>query len=70
MDYVKIVLIHNSHIKTFLDNENHLFFNGLLCCNIDPKFSKNSNNDRSIMHIYEGGFITLSPLSHENYIKK
>jgi len=70
LDYVKIVLTHNSHIKTPLDDENNSFFNGLLCCNINPQFSKNSNNDSIILHIHGGGFITLSPLSHENYTRK
>lgn len=70
LDYVKIILTHNSHIKTNIEENSNSFFNGLLCCNLNTQFSKNSSNDSIILHIHGGGFITLSPLSHENYTRK
>ena len=70
LNYVKIVLIHNSFIKTLIHDENNSLLDGLLCCNNNLEYHKNMTKDSIIVHIHGGGFITLSPLSHENYTRK
>ena len=68
-NYVKVILLHNSYIKTNLPEEKDSILDKFLCCNV----SRNDNNiskNTIILHIHGGGFITLSPLSHENYTRK
>ena len=69
LNYIKIVLMHNNYLKTTIEEDNS-FFNNILCCNINPKSYNNMTKDSIIFHIHGGGFITLSPLSHENYTRK
>lgn len=70
LNYIKVVLLHNSYMKTSISEENKSFLNDILCCNSSNKYIKNINKDSIILHIHGGGFITLSPLSHENYTRK
>jgi hormone-sensitive lipase len=66
LNYIKIILIHNSFIKTSLHEKKISFF----CCNCDTQIQKNNTKNSIIVHVHGGGFITLSPLSHENYTRK
>ena len=69
-NYIKLTLIHNSFIKTSFNEENNSFLDNLICCNGNYKYYKNTTKESIILHIHGGGFITLSPLSHENYTRK
>ena len=68
-NYIKLTLLHNSFIKTLFNDEKS-FFKKFLCCDANKQFYKNKTKDSIIIHIHGGGFITLSPLSHENYTRK
>ena len=68
LNYIKIILIHNSYLKTSISSENNSFLDNILCCNNTQYI--NNTKDSLILHIHGGGFITLSPLSHENYTRK
>ena len=70
LNYVKIVLIHNSYLRTSINERNNSILDNILCCNKDPELYKNNTKNSLILHIHGGGFITLSPLSHENYTRK
>ena len=70
INYVKIVLIHNSYFKTSIIERNNSILDNILCCNKYPELYKNNTKNSLILHIHGGGFITLSPLSHENYTRK
>ena len=70
LNYIKTILIHNSSFKTNLPDENDSFLDKLFCCNSNPRHNHNISKDSIILHIHGGGFITLSPLSHENYTRK
>ena len=69
-NYIKTILIHNSFIKTNLPEENDSFFVKYLCCSSNRRNNRDISKNSIILHIHGGGFITLSPLSHENYIRK
>ena len=69
-NYIKAILIHNSFIKTNLPEENDSFFVKYLCCSSIRRNNRDISKNSIILHIHGGGFITLSPLSHENYIRK
>ena len=66
LNYIKIILIHNSLITTSISEDNNV----CLCCNCGNQFHKNITKNSIIVHVHGGGFITLSPLSHENYTRK
>ena len=68
-NYIKLTLLHNSFIKTLFNDEKS-FYKRFLCCDANKQFYKNKTKDSIILHIHGGGFITLSPLSHENYTRK
>ena len=70
LNYIKVILIHNSFIKLNLPEEKDSFLNKLLCCVSSHHNSNDVSKQSIILHIHGGGFITLSPLSHENYIRE
>ena len=70
LNYIKVILIHNSYIKLNLPEENNSFLNRLLCCVSSHHNANDVSKQSIILHIHGGGFITLSPLSHENYIRE
>ena len=70
LNYIKVILLHNSFIKINLPPENDSFFDKFLCCS-SSRFTNNDISKNSIIfHIHGGGFITLSPICHENYLRK
>ena len=70
LNYIKVTLLHNSFIKINLPPENDSFFDKFLCCSAS-RFTNNDISKNSIIfHIHGGGFITLSPICHENYLRK
>ena len=69
-NYVKVILLHNSHIKTNLPEGKDSILEKFLCCNTSNRTKKDISKNSIILHIHGGGFITLSPLHHENYIRK
>ena len=70
LNFVKTILIHNSYIKVNLPEEKDSFLNKLLCCVSSHHNANDVSKQSIIFHIHGGGFITLSPLSHENYIRQ
>ena len=70
LNYIKAILIHNSFIKLNLPEEKESFVNKFLCCSSNKNNAKEVSKQSIILHIHGGGFITLSPLSHENYLRK
>lgn len=64
--YVKVKLIHNSEVK--LMNEDTKSFSLFSCC--IPKKIENSNRNSLIIHVHGGGFVAMSPTSHETYTRK
>ena len=70
LNYIKVILIHNSFLKLNLPEEKDSFLNKLLCCVSSHHNSNDVSKQSIILHIHGGGFITLSPLSHENYIRE
>ena len=70
LNYIKAILIHTSFIKLNLPEEKESFVNKFLCCSSNKNNAKEVSKQSIILHIHGGGFITLSPLSHENYLRK
>ena len=70
LNYIKVILIHKSFIKLNLPEEKDSFLNKLLCCVSSHHNSNDVSKQSIILHIHGGGFITLSPLSHENYTRE
>ena len=70
LNYIKVILLHNSYIKINLPEENDSILDKFLCCNVSHRTKNDISKNSIILHIHGGGFITLSPLYHENYIRK
>ena len=68
LDYIKVVLIHNKEMKTVLKNNS--IIDEFLCCRVNIAGMKNKTKDSIIFQVHGGGFITLSPVTHENYTRK
>lgn len=64
--YVKIKVIHTSEIH--LIDEEPSFLDYLNCCSLTNKV--NETRDSIIIHIHGGGFVAMSPSSHESYTRK
>jgi acetyl esterase/lipase len=62
-DYVKIKLLSQ---RQFFIPQYKNFWSCFTCC----VSTKNFNRDSLIIHIHGGGFIAMSPSSHENYTRK
>ena len=62
--YIKVKLLHNENIRIPTRNPISNFVN--TCCS--PNII--NNRDSIIMHVHGGGFVAMSPSSHENYTRK
>lgn len=62
--YVKIKLLHKDNLRIPTKNSLKNFINS--CCKPDIINNRNS----IIMHVHGGGFVAMSPSSHENYTRK
>ena len=70
LNYIKVILLHNSYIKINLPEKDESILDKLLCCSASQCTKKDISKNSIILHVHGGGFITLSPLFHENYIRK
>ena len=70
LNYIKVILLHNSYIRINLPLEKDSFLNKFLCCSSSRYTNYDISKNSIILHIHGGGFITLSPIYHENYLRK
>ena len=70
INYIKVILLHNSYIRINLPLEKDSILNKFLCCSSSRYTNYDISKNSIILHIHGGGFITLSPIYHENYLRK
>ena len=70
LNYIKVILLHNSYIRINLPLEKDSILNKFLCCSSSRYTNYDISKNSIILHIHGGGFITLSPIYHENYLRK
>ena len=70
LNYIKVILLHNSYIRINLPLEKNSFLDKFLCCSSSRYTNYDISKNSIILHIHGGGFITLSPIYHENYLRK
>ena len=70
LNYIKVILLHNSYIRINLPLEKDSFLDKFLCCSSSRYTNYDISKNSIILHIHGGGFITLSPIYHENYLRK
>ena len=64
--YIKVKVLHNSNL--YLINDQLSFIDYLNCCSLKNK--QNQTRNSIIIHIHGGGFVAMSPSSHECYTRK
>ena len=64
--YIKVKVLHNSNL--YLINDQPSFLDYLNCCSLNYK--RNETKNSIIIHIHGGGFVAMSPSSHEGYTRK
>jgi hormone-sensitive lipase len=64
--YIKVKVLHNSNL--YLINDQPSFLDYLNCCSLKNK--NNETRNSIIIHIHGGGFVAMSPSSHEGYTRK
>ena len=64
--YIKVKVLHNSNL--YLVNDQPSFLDYLNCCSLNYK--RNETKNSIIIHIHGGGFVAMSPSSHEGYTRK
>lgn len=62
-DYIKIKLINHKALNI---TQFKSVWNMIDCCSVQKNYTRNT----LIIHIHGGGFIAMSPSSHENYLRK
>ena len=70
LNYIKVILLLNSYIRINLPLEKNSFLDKFLCCSSSRYTNYDISKNSIILHIHGGGFITLSPIYHENYLRK
>ena len=70
LNHIKVIFLHHTYVKMNFPEENDSILDKFLCYKVNRCTKYDISKNSIILHIHGGGFITLSPLYHENYIRK